>query len=68
LGVLELTALPSIKEEHWIPEVPGKRRKMGRRDTSACNPVLSRLIRVLSVIKAAERDGAFMEPSGRDRW
>ena len=21
LGVLELTALPSIKEEHWIPEV-----------------------------------------------
>ena len=23
LGVLELTALPSIKEEHWIPDGPG---------------------------------------------
>ena len=23
LGVLELTALPSIKEEHWVPAGPG---------------------------------------------
>ena len=23
LGVLELTALPSIKEEHWVPHGPG---------------------------------------------
>jgi hypothetical protein len=30
--------------------------------------VVSGPIRVLSVLNAAERDGAFMEPSGRNRW
>src|SRR5215218_9683996 len=37
-------------------------------DPLARNPVVSGPIPVLSVLNAVERDGAFMEPSGRNRW